>query len=60
MLTEKNEKKSSFQVWRTFFKKGHFKNVQKPKGPFKTPKFFFEKLIFLGNALKNGLERKRL
>ena len=55
-----SEKKSTFWVWRTFFKKGHFKNVQKSKGPFKMEKFFFEKVIFLGDALKNYKERKYL
>jgi hypothetical protein len=48
------KKKSSFWVWRTFFKKGHFKNVQKPKGPFKMAKFFFEKVVLLGDAVNSG------
>jgi len=53
-IERKFEKKSSFWVWRTFFKKGHFKNVQKPKGPFKMKLFFFEKVVFLGDGLKTG------
>jgi len=54
------KKKVVFRSGGLFSKKDIFKNVQKPKRPFKMKTFFFEKVILLGDGVKTGGERKSL
>jgi hypothetical protein len=57
IISIKKIKKKRFQLWRTFFEKGHFKNVQKAKMPFRMAKENSRKAVLLGDALKNEREK---
>ena len=60
LYRSKKTKKKKFPALTVFFEKGHFKNVQKAKMPFRMAKDFSRKVVFLEDGLKSAREKNEL